>query len=302
MAAGALASLAFVAPAAASYPGENGLISWSTSRGYSDGSSAIWGKYPFGGEPRRLTSHRNSVSGGTPSDSDASWEADGRRFVFTRGFGIGPRLFVKTLGESRAHMIPLGDMAAEQPAFAPDGHRVAFVKVGPSDDPLGRGPLSVMVARVDGTHVRRLAAGEGPVWTPDGRRIVFQGTRDGRTRLISIRPDGSHKHAFAKRCAGAGDPSFAPDGRSMATVYSPHQGGPYRIWTMGLSCRHKRQITFSRPTLTPAWSPDGRWIAYFAPSRRHRRGGLYVVRPDGTGQRLVGDEDGSYDLDWQPRP
>jgi len=302
MVAGALASLAFVAPAAATYSGENGLISWSTSRGYSDGSSAIWGTHAFGGEHRRLTSHTDNASGDAPSDTDASWEADGRSFAFTRSFGIGPRLFVKTLGESRARMIPLGAMAAEQPAFAPDGHRVAFVRVGPSDDELGRGPLSVMVARVDGTHVRRLAGGTGPVWTPDGRRIVFEGARDGRARLISIRPDGSHKHVFPKRCAGAASPSFAPDGRSMATVYSPHEGGPYRIWTMGLSCRHKRQITFSRPTLTPAWSPDGRWIAYYAPSKTHRREGLYVVRADGTGQRLVRDEDGGFDLDWQPRP
>jgi Tol biopolymer transport system component len=303
----ALASLAAAVPAAATYPGGNGLISWSTSKGNKDGSEAVWGQGAFGGEPRRLTFHKDSASDDDQgneyrSDSDASWAADGRSFVFSRAFGIGPRLFVKTLGEARARKIPLGKMEAENPAFAPDGRRVAFVKIGPSDGVLGRGPLSAMVARVDGTGVRRFGPGDNPTWTPDGRRIVYESSRGGRIRLISVRPDGTHKHVFPKRCAGVGGVSFAPDGSAMAAVYSREQGGPVRIWTMGLGCRHKRQITFHRPAVSAAWSPDGQSIAYWAPSNAHHLSGLFVVRPDGTGNHLVRENDSGFDLDWQPRP
>lgn len=300
-----LAALALAAPAGATYPGANGLVSWSTSRGYQDGSSAIWGQRAFGDELRRLTFHEDSAAdaGGTfRSDTDASWRGDGGAFVFSRALGVGPRLFVKTLGERGAQRVPLGKTAAEQPAFSPDGDRIAFVRVGPSDEPLGRGPLSVIVADVDGTHVRRLGAGGGPVWTPDGQRIVWEGERGGRVRLISIRPDGTGKHVFPKRCAGAADPSFAPSGDRMAVGYSRQQGGPYRIWTMSLDCRDKQQITFHRPTLSPAWSPDGGWIAYYAPSKGAHPGGIHVVRPDGADDRLVRENDGGFDLDWQPRP
>jgi Tol biopolymer transport system component len=301
----AVASLAVAASAQATYPGQNGLISWSTSRGYTDGSSAIWGQRAFGTEIRRLTFHKDSAAeaGGVyRSDTDASWRGDGGAFVFSRAFGVGPRLFVKTLGEGRPQRVPLGHTAAEQPAFAPDGGRIAFVKVGPSDEPLGRGPLSVVVTDVDGSHVRRLGAGGGPVWTPDGQRIVWEGERGGRARLISIRPDGTGKHVFPKRCAGAADPSFAPSGDRMAVGYSPAQGGPYRIWTMGLDCRDKHQITLHRPAMSPAWSPDGRWIAYYAPSKGKQPAAIRAVRPDGTDDRLVRENDGGLDLDWQPRP
>jgi Tol biopolymer transport system component len=303
----AVVSLAGAAAAGATYPGENGLISWSTSNGNEDGSETVWGQGAFGSQPRRLTFHKDSASVNGQaneyrSDSDATWAADGRSFVFSRAFGIGPRLFVKTLGEPRARKIPLGHLSAESPAFAPGGERVAFVKVGPSDDPLGRGPLSAMVARVDGTGIRRLGRGDNPTWTPDGRRIVYENSRGGRIRLISIRPDGTHKHVFPKPCAGVGDVSFAPDGSEMAAVYSPQEGGPARIWTMGLGCRNKRQITFHRPAVSPAWSPDGRWIAYWAPSNAHHLSALYVVHPDGTGQHLVHENESGFDLDWQPRP
>jgi Tol biopolymer transport system component len=301
----AVAGIAAAAPASATYPGGNGLISWSTSRGYEDGSSAVWGMRAFGDEPRHLTFHKDSAQDtGSEyrSDTDASWAADGRSFAFSRAFGIGPRLFVKTLGEPRARKIPLGKMEAENPTFAPDGRRVAFVKIGPSDGVLGRGPLSVMVARVDGTGVRRFGGGDNPTWTPDGRRIVYENSRGGRIRLISVRPDGTHKHVFPKRCAGVGGVSFAPDGSAMAAVYSREQGGPVRIWTMGLGCRHKRQVTFHRPAVSAAWSPDGQSIAYWAPSNAHHQSGLFVVRPDGTGNQLVRENDGGFDLDWQPRP
>ena len=297
--------LALVAagPAAATYPGDNGLISWSTSQGYDDGSLAIWGKHAFGGELRRLTFHKDSAGGAAKyrSDTHASWAGDGRSFVFARDDGVRSKLFLKRLGEGRPTRIPLGDMVAEQPALAPDGRRVAFVQVGPSEDPLGRGPLTVGVADVDGTDFLSLSAGDNPTWTPDGQRIVFESTRGGRTRLVSIRPDGTHKHVFPKRCAGVGDPSFAPDGSQMAAVYSATEGGPTRIWTMGLGCKNKRQITFHRVTLAPAWSPDGRWIAYFAPPKAERPGGTFVVGVGGAGIQLV-DRSGGFDLDWQPRP
>ncbi len=40
----------------------------------------------------------------------------------------------------------------------------------------------------------------------------------------------------------------------------------------------------------PRWSPDGKWIA-FAPERNFTSG-IYVIRPDGTGERRLSETGG----------
>jgi Tol biopolymer transport system component len=46
---------------------------------------------------------------------------------------------------------------------------------------------------------------------------------------------------------------------------------------------------------SPAWSPDGTWIAYV------RRGGISTVRPDGTGVRALAESGGTpTSVDWSP--
>ena len=62
-------------------------------------------------------------------------------------------------------------------------------------------------------------------------------------------------------------------------------GGPYHTY-----------VQFATVDADPAWAPDGRLIA-FASSREG--GGIYVVRPDGTGlRRLFGG--GATDVAWSP--
>lgn len=66
-----------------------------------------------------------------------------------------------------------------------------------------------------------------------------------------------------------------------------------------LACGYQKpngQVTFITVDTDPDWSPDGRLIA-FATSRRH--GGIYLVRPNGTGLRQVFRGVAS-DVDWSP--
>ncbi|MDP2424613.1 MAG: DPP IV N-terminal domain-containing protein [Bacteroidales bacterium] len=49
-------------------------------------------------------------------------------------------------------------------------------------------------------------------------------------------------------------------------------------------------INYSIIDFEPAWSPDGEWIAYYHGDSRPGYNGIYLIRPDGTGNHL-----------WQPR-
>jgi Tol biopolymer transport system component len=81
---------------------------------------------------------------------------------------------------------------AEDPAWSPDGTRIAFAST-PGDFP------EIYVANVDGTGLRRLTrhteVDESPTWTADGR-IVFASFRSGPSRLYVMNRDGSGVRRF----------------------------------------------------------------------------------------------------------
>jgi TolB protein len=67
------------------------------------------------------------------------------------------------------HRLLVGSPELDQAAdWSPDGKRILFTRFNP-DSP----GSSVWVVNVDGTGVRRLAAGIAGSWSPDGSRILY---------------------------------------------------------------------------------------------------------------------------------
>jgi Tol biopolymer transport system component len=132
-------------------------------------------------------------------------------------------------------------------------------------------------------QVRDLGAGWSPSWSPDGSRLVAVSTRS----LVLVDADSGSRHVVARgqfRSVG-----LSPDGATLVgtlgkeLVTLPVTGGtPRRLGIQGND---------------PAWSPDGRTIAYSA-------GGIWVVAPDGSGRRqltaLDRDPNDFLDEDVQP--
>jgi len=98
--------------------------------------------------------------------------------------------------------------------FSPDGKRLAFaIDTGKGSD--------IWVKDLDRDTTSRLSFLPGPnafpVWTPDGRTIVFQSTNEASPGLYAIRSDGSGE---AKRLTERAQLpfSFSPDGKHLATT------------------------------------------------------------------------------------
>lgn len=121
---------------------------------------------------------------------------------------------------------PLDAVANDiNPVFSPDGNRIAFSRSNGND-------FDVYVAPAAGGEAMRLtfqaeddfATG----WTPDGREIIFESTRDeeGVNRIFKVSADGKSALATALPLPQAFNGSFSPDGSRIA--YNPRF--PFGDW------------------------------------------------------------------------
>ena len=153
------------------------------------------------------------------------------------------------------------------PRFAPDGQRLALdLFDGTQHDVWTYDWSRDALSRVT------FDTGGGPVWTPDGRRIVFSSTRRSqRSNLYWQHVDGTGEaqrltDSDRRHIAGSWDPS----GRILAfTEYDTQTGAPTIMLLRmegdnATGWRPAQPTAFIKDADDPMFSPDGRWIAYVA--------------------------------------
>jgi Lysyl oxidase/WD40-like Beta Propeller Repeat len=173
-----------------------------------------------------------------------AWPAD---LAFSRPEAVGGGVFV--VGRSgRVRGLSARGLA---PSWSADGRRLAYAAPGPG------GPTDVYVVDADGKNRTWLtrtprAAETGPRWAPDARRLVVE--RSGR--LFVIRADRRGERFLAN----GREPAWSPKRNQIAFV-----GSADDLYVVLPTGRGLRRMT-ATPAIEsqPAWSPDGRQLAYVA--------------------------------------
>ncbi len=147
------------------------------------------------------------------------------------------------------------------PAWSPDGRRIAFVR---SAITAAKETSDVFVVNVDGSGLRRLVPdAEFVDWSPDGRRIAFvRIVRDVETVYVATAADGAERSiATVPGFAGL---AWAPGKRIVYAGSELDDQGNLSDNFLAVMNDDGTGTTklIKGVANSPAWSPDGRRIAF----------------------------------------
>jgi len=185
----------------------------------------------------------------------------------------------------------------ENAAMAPDGSR-AIVQIREGLTRLWMYDFAQNTLAPIGSSA---GSDQAPLWTPDGTRVIYRGTRQG-TRNLYWRPvDGSaaEERLSVKAEVVHTPTSISSDGRWLIfNEGGPQQPGGSNIYLLGLDGDRTPRPLFADPAgeQDGQISPDGRWVAYQASVSSRQE--IYVTPFPGPGPRRQVSTDGGTEPAW----
>ena len=207
--------------------------------------------------------------GAIPSDLPA-------RVLINRGaLAPAPSIFLENLDGSNEQGLVFG-----HGSLSADGERLVYA------DNSG----NIWILHVKTEQKTALTSGMKdalPLWSPDDRQIAFV-RQEGAEGIYLMDADGTGLRRLVEEVNRPQLGAWAPDGsqiifwvtttdnNSLLKMVNPTTGKVSDLFTI-----YQSQMP------SPAYSPDGQWIAYLDKVAGRMASGLYISHPDGTDRRLM---------------
>jgi len=170
---------------------------------------------------------------------------------------------------THVHALTNGCCIDDDPAWSPNGKRIAFDRDG-----------HIFTMRADGTHLKKLTKGKhfhgkpfqdaGPAWSPSGKRLVFwrrYETSKLPSDLFTIRSDGTDLQELKTPDLDEFDPTWSPKGNRIAFTAREALGasttqtpGIYTMRPNGGDVMLEHEAHALRAGLD--WSPNAKRLAF----------------------------------------
>jgi serine/threonine-protein kinase len=184
-----------------------------------------------------------------------------------------------------AQPLPLAPRGFRHPRFSPDGTRLAFTVSSAATGVSSDGDVWVYSPSSESLNRLTFDGSAYPAWTPDGSRIAYI---RGNQAVFARSADGT---GAEEQLAAAGSDALLPgswsaDGGMLALTRVDSAPG-----ILVLAPGDERR-PFEADASAPAYSPDGRFIAYASPASGNMN--VFVRPASGEGKWQVSTELGGY--------
>lgn len=240
-------------------------------------------------EPSRATAVTGNDDGHWDHTQPA-WSPDGRTICYADDRD----LWIVDASGGRPRRLTNERAVDSEPSWSSDGRFVIFSSYREGTRALWRVPS-------DGGVAERLTLGAGPETqasiSRDGSRLAYSTYLDNFD--IAVMDVTTGRRELIQSLLLESAPTFAPDG-SAVVFASTRRGGHYDLWLQPLSLGRPsgppRLLTDLPGSVnTPAFSPDGRWVAF---KREHEgRREIWIIRAAGGLPEIASDGSG---IDLQP--
>jgi Tol biopolymer transport system component len=205
------------------------------------------------------------------ADYAPTWSPDGSRIAYIHYRHGSPSTtgiwIVDTAGVA-THQILSGDWGSLD--WSPDGAHLAI-----------SGGSGIFSVKPTGDSLRAITTkGIAPRWSPAGNKLAFWSYDSTGASIWLVSRDGTGLRSLAPTGIGRWyAPDWSPDGSRLVHLRMVSESIGDKVFVMDTTGHAEQQLT-TDVTIdqTPAWSPDGQWIAW----SRREDGKIWLMKPDGS--------------------
>ena len=183
-------------------------------------------------------------------------------------------------GKNHRFLTPAGELVLT-PRFSPTAQEITYMSYR-------GGKPRVYLYNIDTGRQELLGDFPGmtfaPRFSPSGNSVIMSLSKNGNSDIYELDLRSRQSRQLTNHSGIDTAPSYSPDGKNI--VFESDRGGSQQLYVMDSNGGNVQRISFGKGRYAnPVWSPRGDLIAF----TKMLGGQFYigVIRPDGSGERLI---------------